>query len=112
MTQVELMKKLYQLVERDHGGCDQNTCDLSLALRFGYDAIAIERWAGCGASDDEFNELYEKLSPSFKYEYQQQLKEWDFERVTCLNCNAVLWLPEETGYQCDCCGKAIDRSVS
>lgn len=52
--------RMWELVERDHGGCDEESCALAHAIESGevYDAIYL--WACSGAADEEFEKLYTK----------------------------------------------------
>jgi hypothetical protein len=96
-------------IERDHGGCDQNTCTMSVALRHGYDLIAIDTWINSGAASPDFPN---RLGYSFM-ELQKQCAEMtaELEHVQCPKCNAVLWLPDECDYHCDSCGEYIPRDA-
>ena len=70
----ELVDRCFELVNRDHGGCEDNCCDIGLALNHGYDAIAIVQWAGCGSSERDFDSLYSKLPKSYTHkEYNSQI---------------------------------------
>jgi hypothetical protein len=51
---------LFRLVERDHGGCDQEDCSLRQAIEDGDDELAIQLWAYSGAACDRFNRIYER----------------------------------------------------
>lgn len=93
-------------IERDHGGCDQNTCTLSVALRSGFDLIAIHHWDNSGAASQDW------VRPKYtQKELMAQNKEFceTTPHVDCPRCNAILWLPEECDYHCDSCGKDIPR---
>lgn len=95
-------------IERDHGGCDSNTCTLSVSLRHGYDLIAIDAWQGSGAAADDFPNIRINLK-----ELRKQCAEMsaELEHVSCPKCNAVLWLPEESGWHCDSCGNDIPENL-
>lgn len=114
MTQAEIISKLSDLVQSDHcDGCDQNTCDVSVAMRLGYDRWAIEAFAGTGASSQEFDRLYSMLGPEFRRDAESDRKALCEEaHVDCPHCNAVLWLPDECDYHCDSCARDIPRPVS
>ena len=102
--------KAFELVERDHGGCDENCCDIGLALKYGYDAIAIVQWSGCGASDAEFDKFYSKLPKSYtEIEYKKQINEFLAQMHTsvCSSCNAYCRNEFEKPNFCDCCAKSI-----
>ena len=101
------INRAINLIERDHGGCDQNTCTLSVALRHGFDLIAIDHWIGSGAASNDFpNDL-----PYTLQDIQSQSKEMreTIVHVDCPHCNAVLWCPEECDYWCDSCNKQIKK---
>lgn len=110
MKKDELVDKLFSLVERDHGGCNDNSCDIGLALKHGFDAIAINQWAGCGASDSEFDKLYTKLPESYtsyspKSEYRRQINEFCgfMHTRVCPVCNAHCRDEYEAPAHCDSC---------
>lgn len=50
--------RLFELVKRDHGGCDQASCSLAHAIENGEVYIAIHLWDCSGAADTEFLRLY------------------------------------------------------
>jgi hypothetical protein len=105
------IERLLELVQRDHGGCDQNSCTLGVALRHGYELVAIDNWIGCGASDKEFDaEAAKGLPFSFK-QVQKQLQAMSREvnSVECPGCNGILWEPEWCDYHCDNCGCDIPK---
>jgi hypothetical protein len=108
------LDKMVELVERDHGGCDNNTCSISVALENGYSMHALEMWSGCGAADDEFNALY---FPHARFIAKESRKEASLmcdkiPHVDCPHCNAVLWNPADSDYWCGSCGKTIPREVT
>jgi hypothetical protein len=101
-----VVNKLFELVKRDHGGCEDNSCDIGLAIRHGYDAIATVQFSGCGAACVEFDKLYSKLPKSYtRAEYSAQIDLFlkEMNSVQCLKCNA--WCRSEFEYptQCDSC---------
>lgn len=49
------LAKCFAMVERDHGGCDSNTCSLSVAMRHGYQYHAVDLWIGSGAAHDQYH---------------------------------------------------------
>lgn len=109
-TQRQLIERASELVKRDHGGCDQNTCDLSVALRHGFELVAIERWAGTGASCDEFDLIYDKLGSKFHRDQKAELRKLlKLPAVKCPHCCAFLWLPDECEYYCDSCDNDIPQ---
>lgn len=55
------MSVLEEHFERDHGGCDQDTCSMTVAFNNGYTLHAIECWLSCGATSEDTNELAEKI---------------------------------------------------
>jgi len=103
----DLIDQAFSLVERDHGGCDDNSCDIGLALAHGYDAIAIVQWSGTGAACNDFKKLFEKLPKSYtKTEYEKQIDEFlkEMKSVECPYCNAHCRNNYEIPNHCDCCG--------
>lgn len=101
-------KRAIEHIERDHGGCDENTCTISVALRHGFDLIAIDSWQSSGATSDD----WKQVKVPFKA-LQKQCAEMtaEIEHIQCENCNAVLWLPDETDYHCCSCGEQIKEAV-
>lgn len=118
MTYKQLTHELTELLEVEHGGCDQNTCDISSALRNGYALWALYLFDSCGASSDGFNSLYAKLPKRFQRDAEAERKEFceSVEHTTCPDCNAVIWSPDEVTngnrVYCDSCGKGHEKGVS
>lgn len=55
--------RMLELVERDHGGCDDESCPLRKMLEWETECALeeiFERWACSGAADEEFEALYQK----------------------------------------------------
>lgn len=114
MTKKEFSKKTelniftaFELVMRDHSCCDENSCNIGLAMQHGYDAIAILQWSGTGAACNDFLDLYAKLPKSYtKKEYKRQIDEFlkEIKSVECPYCNAYCRNKYETPDHCDCCG--------
>lgn len=111
MKRREILDRLETLLEREHGGCEQNTCTLSVALRNGYWFSAADSFAGSGAASDEFYGLYDRMRGYIEAKSRQESDEFcdAVPHVDCPHCNAVLWEPEESGYHCDSCGYDIPR---
>jgi hypothetical protein len=103
--------RLFALVKRDHGGCDQHSCTLGVAIRHGYTLVAIHDWIGCGASDDEFDHEAAKGLPFDFDEYRAEVDLMcsEVSRVECPGCNGVVWEPEWCAYHCDNCGCDIPK---
>jgi hypothetical protein len=92
----KLTDQLFELLETEHGGCEETTCDISCAMSHNFQLWAIELFAGCGASSDEFNRLYEKL-PKKKFAKDAEAERVEMckiENSECPHCNAVTWEPE------------------
>ena len=55
-------ERMFELVKRDHGDCGEEDCIIRKALEddFALAEEAIRVWACSGASDDEFDKLYER----------------------------------------------------
>ena len=62
MSYIKAIERMFELVTRDHSGCDQEHCIIRMAIEddSGLADEAIRVWAISGASDDEFNKLYER----------------------------------------------------
>ncbi len=102
---------LFNLIEDEHGGCDQNSCTLGVALKEGYALVAIDHWIGSGAASGAFNVEAKKGLPfSFK-DVQKEHKQMsqDLDHAFCDECNSVVWQPEWCGYQCDSCGHKLPK---
>lgn len=52
---------LHELVERDHGGCDELGCSIARAQRQDLWLVAIEAFAASGAACDQFYKYYNAL---------------------------------------------------
>lgn len=50
--------RMWELLDRDHGGCEEDQCSLAEAMRNGED-FALEIWHDSGGADEEFIELYQ-----------------------------------------------------
>ena len=100
------IEKALELIERDHGGCDSNTCTISVALRNGYALVAIDSWIGSGAASEDFPSDLGLIFKQVQKQAEKMCKE--LPNIEC-GCGAILWLPEECGYWCDNCGKQIKQ---
>lgn len=111
-------KKIDAAVERvaeQHGDCDNATCDIAAALRYGYALWAVELYSGA-VEDDKFASLYASLPKVFAEMAEE-------ERVAmcdtlchreCTGCNAVTWCePEEASHfdTCDNCLAVLPTDV-
>lgn len=110
------IEALNELLEEEHGGCDQRTCDISTCMAHGYTLWAVYLFNSCGAASDEFNELYATLPKDF---YKHARKEADrfvdeVPHDPCPHCNAVVWDIEddENEIHCDSCDKTFERTVN
>ena len=106
------IEKLFELTERDHGGCDDTTCALGVALAQGYHLIAIESWASSGASDMEFDRLYEKLPITYRLggrQWHLEVKEFNKIPTAKCGCGSYIYEPEDCNYHCSNCGKQANR---
>lgn len=103
--------KLFAMIERDHGGCDQSTCTLNIALRHSYAFVAIDSWIGSGAASEDFHDEAEKGLPFTLKELQKECEQMckEVNNIQCNNCSAVLWEPEWCDYHCDNCGNDIPK---
>ncbi len=113
MTKAERLDRLVELINRDHGGCDSQTCDISVSLRYGFYIIAIESWASSGAACNEFSSLYSKLPKTYKClgaDWSKECEEFrKIPSIQCPHCNAYLYDPEDYGYHCDSCANEIPK---
>lgn len=98
-----ILEKLSELYEDEHGDCDQNSCDMSIAYRMGYFRWAICQYSGCGAASDRFIELYEQLPKIFHKHAEKERKLLCKEEHIECECGSIIWLPEEVDYYCDSC---------
>lgn len=100
-----------RLIERDHGGCDSQTCTISVALREGFHVVAVESWIGSGAASKEFDGV--ELPFSFEDARRESAEMCEsVPHVECPHCNAVIWNPKDCNYWCDSCGKQVDRGAA
>lgn len=101
------MEQALRLIERDHGGCDQSTCTIGVALRHGYAAVAIDSWIGSGSASREFDGV--TLPISFEDVTAEAAEMYnDLKHVEC-ECGSVIWEPEWCDYYCDSCGKRAPK---
>lgn len=95
-----------ELIRRDHGGCEDNTCTLGRAIMHGYELVAIDHWIGCGAACSEFNDVH-----LFEYDPAEAVMQADemirdLGYVECSHCDAIIWEVAKPDHcQCDNCGK-------
>jgi hypothetical protein len=118
-TEAECMSHLWALLEDEHcnQGCEQNTCDISVAYRLGYIRWAAEVFAGCGAASDEFLKWYGRLPKVFaKRAEAERVELCKEDHAPCPHCNAVVWLPNEVTTDgmiyCDSCARDFKREQS
>lgn len=52
--------RLWEILQRDHGGCEEEGCCLAQAMNEGEDVLAFDIWVSSGAADTEFKTLYEQ----------------------------------------------------
>lgn len=93
----DLIDRLVELYEAEHGDCDQNTCGMQVAFRHGYGLWSVYLFDRCGAASDEFNELFAKLPARFNADAERERKAFvkEVEHTDCPHCNAVIWCPDE-----------------
>lgn len=105
---IEISDQLEELFEKEHGGCDNNTCAMTICMSHGYSLWAIYLFSGTGAASDEFSELYEKL-PKKEFAALAEAERAEFVEqvpsVACPHCNAVVYEPENSDYHCSSCAK-------
>ena len=102
------IERAIELIENEHGGCDQNTCTLGVALRYGYDLVAIDHWIGsCAACDEFHNAELDYTNKELTAQSKKMCKE--LEHIDCPHCDSILWLPDETDYYCDSCARDIPK---
>lgn len=110
----QIMETCIAHIERDHGGCDQNTCTLSVALRMGYHKVAIDCWIGCGAMAKDFPSTIPFSLKAISIERKKMIRE--VPHTNCGNCNALIWLPDEVTnagkLYCDSCGKTSEPKTT
>lgn len=110
----ELVDELMDLLRHEHLSlCEDNTCDINYSAQEGFDYWALELFSGSGAASDEFEELYNQLSPAFFKEAEKERKELLKQPfVECPHCNAYTWgvtkkQAKEENWICDDCGKPL-----
>jgi hypothetical protein len=108
----KVIDKLQELYERDHGNCDSTTCDMHQAFTAGYTLYACSLFYGSGASDDEFNTLFEQLpKQALKtvtiYESDSFINDPDCKSMECEYCHAHIYGYEFMGNMayCSSCGE-------
>ncbi|CAM6005478.1 unnamed protein product [Sphagnum balticum] len=85
-----------------------NTCTLGVALRYGYDLVAIDHWIGsCAACDEFHNAELDYTNKELTAQSKKMCKE--LEHIDCPHCDSILWLPDETDYYCDSCARDIPK---
>jgi len=111
LQRLEVLTELYEL---EHGGCDDSTCSMSVAMEHGYAVHALELWAHCGAASDEFIKIFNAL-PGNKISQASLIEANEIcetiAHIECIKCNAVIWEPENLAYKgmvrCESCGDRI-----
>lgn len=69
-----IIHKAFEIVERDHGGCEDEDCSLRQAIELGLPLVAIDLYASSGAPDEEFYKLADKLT-TLKSQLKAEYKE-------------------------------------
>jgi hypothetical protein len=99
----------FNLVLKEHGGCDQSTCTIAVALKHGLHSLAIQSFVDSGAASDQLLDAFTNVGPSFQKQVNRELKAlWKLPTHRC-DCNAYIYEPEECDYFCDSCGKKSER---
>lgn len=109
MSNKATIYRCIELIERDHGGCDNTTCGIPVALRYGLPLVALSMWSDSGASDAEFDNNYDKLPSSHKFLGKTYEKErLEFVKIPHFECKcgSHIYEPEDCGYHCSSCGKS------
>lgn len=113
-TYDETIERLSELLNNEHGRCEQNTCAISKCMQHGYYLWAMHLFSGTGACSEEFGELYDSL-PKRRFNAEAEAERAEFvksvDSCNCPHCNAVLYEPEECGYFCDNCAKRATLKV-
>ncbi len=112
MRIADRLERLRDLVERDHGGCEDTTCTMATAMRHGHWLVAIETWASSGASDAEFDRLYAVLPATYRFfgrAYKAESAEFCKIPSAECSCGAYVYEPEDVDYHCSNCGKQVPR---
>ena len=109
--------RAYELLEQEHGGCDNTTCNIQVAMSNGYDAHAIDCFAGSGAGSDEFYELLAKVDRKWlDKQSRKQAKEMckAVSHAECSECGATIWELEWVAGHCSSCGhdnKHLEKGI-
>lgn len=91
----------FELIERTHGECDQNTCQLGYALNNFYDHVAIDLWIASGNGCVKFNK---KIKGFKQTELNRQYKMIQKESFECENCLSRIYGEKKYTWGCDNCG--------
>jgi hypothetical protein len=102
------ISKLTELLNIEHGDCDDTTCAIAVCMENEYNLWAISLFSSTGASSEEFDKIYNSL-PRDQFDIEAEAERAEFVEsipsVSCPHCNAVVYNPEECDYYCSNCAK-------
>lgn len=102
----EVLAELWALLETEHGGCDDTTCSIQVAMGQGFDVHAMDCFASSGAASDEFYELWNSLPKRYRdNESRKQAREIckTIKHSEC-KCGAIVWETDWNESFCSSCG--------
>ncbi len=99
-------EKAVKLLERDHGGCDDTTCNLSIAMNNGYWNHALDLWVGSGAASSEFDNF--KVNRKLSRQEANEMCD-EVSNMECKHCQSIIWEMEWTNGYCSNCGEENER---
>nr|BFD64917.1 hypothetical protein BdHM001_35980 [Bdellovibrio sp. HM001] len=102
-----LKQTLSELLENEHGGCSDNTCDIAKCMENGFYLWASHLFIGTGVASKEFEKTYALLPKRFEQDAESERVEFlaTVESCECPNCGAVVYDPDSCEYHCSNCGQ-------
>jgi hypothetical protein len=109
----QLIEQASELLEREHPGCDDNTCIINEEMCSRYPLNVVEQFASSGAASIKFERIRKELFGRYKKPFEALRREADklcreVPHMTCV-CNAIIW--DQSGWysegepvRCASCG--------
>lgn len=118
----DILDRLAELYEAEHGNCGCGTCAMTKAFECGYSIMAIDLFASSGAARDEFYRLLSlipkrALATALSFERESFRNDPDCDAIPCAHgCGAYIydWMWHGERVCCDNCGNqfsAPDKSA-